>query len=64
MMDRIYTRRELKIAVYEKDDAMPFVVVTNDKCTNHPIVLTGYDAEKLILAITDCLDMGDGEEGS
>ena len=50
-----YTRRELQIVLYEKEDATPFVIVNNDGYPNKPMVLTGKDAEKLIRAIATCL---------
>lgn len=57
MENGIYTRREIQIVLYENDSAAPFVVVNNDKCKNYPMVLTGDDAERLILAIADCLEV-------
>ena len=64
MENGIYTRREFQIVLYEKEDAVPFVIVNNDRCTNYPMVLTGENAERLILAIADCLITDDEEKGS
>lgn len=59
----IYTRRELQIVLYEKEGATPFVIVNNDGYENEPIVLTGENAEELILAIATYLNKDD-EKGS
>lgn len=59
----IYTRRELQIILYEKEGATPFVIVNNDGYENEPIVLTGENAEELILAIATYLNKDD-EKGS
>ena len=64
MKNGIYTRREIRIISYEKDGTEPFVVVAHDKCTDYPIVLSGPNAEKLIQAIADCLEVDDKEKGS
>lgn len=64
MENGIYTRRELEIVLYEKAGAIPFVIVNSDGCANQPIVLTGETAERLILAIADCLDDVDEKKGS
>lgn len=61
MENGIYDRREIQIVLYEKEDTAPFVVVINDKCANRPMVLTGENAERLMLAFADCL-VTDGEE--
>ena len=63
MENGIYTRREIQIVLYENENATPFVIVNNDRCANHPMVLTGENAERLILAIADCL-IKDDEKGS
>ena len=64
MENGIYTRRDYQIVLYEKEGVEPFVVINNDGFTNYPIVLTGKDAEKLILAIATCLNVDDKEKGS
>ena len=64
MENGIYTRREYQIVLYEKEGAAPFVIVNNDHYANHPVVLTGENAEGLILAIATYLDKGDEEKGS
>lgn len=61
MKNGIYDRREFQIVLYEKEGTAPFVIVNNDGCENRPIVLYGENAERLILAIADCL-VTDGEE--
>ena len=64
MENGIYTRREIQIVLYENEGDTPFVIVNNDGCMNHPMVLTGENAERLILAIADCLDKVNKEKGS
>ena len=64
MENGIYTRREIQIVLYENENATPFVIVNNDRCVNHPMVLTGENAERLILTIADCLDGVNDEKGS
>lgn len=64
MVNGIYNRREFQIVLYEKEDAEPFVILNNDRCADHPMVLTGENAERLILAIADCLVKDDAEKGS
>lgn len=63
MMNGIYNRREFQIVLYEKEGAEPFVIVNNDRCAGYPMVLSGENAERLILAIADCL-IKDDEKGS
>lgn len=64
MENGIYTRREYQIVLYEKEGAEPFVIVNNDHYANHPAVLTGENAEGLILAIATYLNEDGMEKGS
>ena len=59
MENGIYTRREITIGLYEKDGATQFVVINNDGYANSPMVLSGESAEKVILAIANCLNVDD-----
>lgn len=63
MENGIYNRREIQIVLYEKKGAEPFVVVKNDGFVDSHMVLTGQNAENLILAIATHLNIGD-EKGS
>ena len=64
MKNGIYTRREIQIVLYEKEGATPFVVINNDHYANHPAVLTGENAKRLIQAIATYLNEDDKEKGS
>ena len=64
MDNGIYNRREFQIVLYEKEGAEPFVIVNNDMCTDCPMVLTGENAKRLMLAFADCLIKDDKEKGS
>lgn len=56
MENGFYSRREIKIVMYDKDDGNPFVIVNNEGYPDQPIVLVGEDAAKLIHSIASCLD--------
>ena len=64
MENGIYTRREFRIVVYEKEGAAPFVVIHNDHYADEPWVLSGDTAESLMLAIADYLNVADNAKGS
>lgn len=51
-MNGIFTRRELKIEIYDHDNDS-FIIVTNDKMADEPIVLTGGRAEQAICSLLD-----------
>ena len=56
MEEGIYTRREYRIVLYEKEGTTPFVIVHNDHYVNQPMVLIGENAEQLILSFAACLN--------
>lgn len=64
MENGIYTRREYRIVLYENENDTPFVMVHNDHYPDHPVVLTGENAEQLILAVATYLNKDDEEKGS
>lgn len=60
MKNGIYTRKVIdffQVVLYEKEGCAEFVIVNNGQYPNLPIVLSGKNAERLILAIADCLDI-------
>lgn len=64
MENGLYTRRKFQIELYENEGADIFVVVNNDRYPDTRVVLTGENAERLILAIANCSDVIDETKGS
>lgn len=64
MENGFYTCREYQISLYEKEGDTSFAVIKNDQFPDHHAVLIGESAERLILAIADCLNSVCEKKGS
>ena len=64
MKNGIYNRSEYRIVLYENGHAEPIVIIHNDRHADQPMVLTGENAERLILAVATCLNTDNSEKGS
>lgn len=62
MNEGFYNRRELNVVIYEslKDDA--FVMITNDRYPNRPVVLVGDEAIELVRTIVDKITVATDEQ--
>ena len=55
MENGIYNRSEYRIVLYENGGAEPIVIVHNDRHADQPVILSGENAERLIMAIVSYL---------